>query len=344
MDMINRQWILARRPQANIGPDDFEYREITFVPPILQDREILVRSRLFRFLPTMRTYMKGSQFRKPMPEGAPMQSPAAAEVIGSNNPDFPVGSIVSVMMGWQDYAVLDPSDHSDGFSAGFGMLKPEGMSLIDFEGLYGVNSLTAYFGLLEIGAPAAGETLLVSGAAGSTGSMVAQIGKLHGCRVIGIAGGRDKCDWLVDELGLDGAIDYKSEDVGARLGELCPRGVNIFFDNVGGAILDFAVDHMAPFGRIALCGQISSYDDGESLATGPRNMMRVIYWRLKMQGFVVSDYRNAFETAYADLRRWHEEGRVRHSSDIYEGFRLLPRTFMRLFDGTSKGTLLLRSD
>lgn len=338
--MLNRQWVLARRPTGHICPDDFAYQEEAFEPAPLKPGEILLKSRVFRFAPAMRTWIKAtSQFVPPMPLDRPVTGSCSAEVLASENPAYPVGAIVSAMTGWQDYAVVDPAKLRTP-----PRIKPAGVSIEDFESLLGGNSLTAYFGLLRIGEPNPGETVLVSGAAGSTGAMAAQIGKIVGCKVVGIAGGRDKCDWLVEACGLDAAIDYKAENVERRLGELCPEGVNVFFDNVGGAILDAAIEHMAPFGRVALCGQIGSYDEGDALAAGPRNMMRVIYWRLKLQGFLMFDFADETAQAEADLRRWSEEGRLMHKVDLHHGFDQLPATFMRLFDGSNFGTLLLTND
>ncbi|MET0375156.1 MAG: NADP-dependent oxidoreductase, partial [Rhizorhabdus sp.] len=254
-------------------------------------------------------------------------------------PAYPVGTVVSAMTGWQDYAVVAPDELPVPLR-----VKAPDMDLVDFEGLFGGNSLTAYFGLLRIGEPRAGETLLVSGAAGSTGSIAAQIGKIMGCRVIGIAGGTDKCRWLVETLGLDAAIDYKHEDVEARLSVLCPDGVHIFYDNVGGATLDAAIAHMAPHGRVVLCGQIGSYDEGDSLSPGPKDMMRVIYWRLKLQGFLSFDYDDERPAAEADLARWAADGRLIHHAEMIEGFDRLPATYLRLFDGSHRGTMLLRPD
>lgn len=340
MAPVNRQWLLARRPTGQLTAEDFAYREIPLVEPALRPGEILVRSRLFRFAPAMRNWMKEtSQFAPPMAVGEPVMGSGAAEIVRSANPAYPVGSVISVMMSWQDYTVLDPAK-----TLMPPRIKPHDMGLVDFEGVYGGNSLTAYFGLLRVGQPALGDTLLVSGAAGSTGAMAAQIGKIHGCRVVGIAGGREKCAWLMDECHIDTAIDYKTENVSARLGEVCPAGVNIFFDNVGGALLDTAIEHMAPHGRVVLCGQISSYDAGDALAPGPRNMMRVIYWRLKLQGFLTIDHYHERDVAQQDLQRWVRDGLLAHREDIHTGFELLPRTFMRLFDGSAFGTLLLQVD
>lgn len=338
MESINRQWLLARRPDGPVQADDFDYREQPFTAPELAPGQILVQSLLFRCTPAMRTMMKAnSQFMPPMTVGEPVMGSASARVIRSANEAFPEGSIVSGLTHWQDYSVIDAAQMPP-------QLKPENVALEDFEGILGGNSITAYFGLLEVGQPQPGETVVVSGAAGSTGSIAAQIARIKQCRVIGIAGGAEKCQWLRDTCRLDATIDYKSEDIETRLKELSPDGVHVFFDNVGGGTLDAVIENMVPFGRIALCGQISSYDEGDALAPGPNNMMRVIYWRLKLQGFLGFDYPEKMDTALADLARWHAEGEITARLDIREGFKELPRSFMRLFDGSHFGTLLVRND
>jgi len=337
-ERVNRQWVLAKRPSGPLTTADFDYREIPFTPPALQPDQLLLQSVLFRCTPAMRTMMKGnSQFMPPMKVGEPVSGSAAARVIQSTHDDYPVGAIVSAMPGWQDYCVVDVNERPPA-------LKPQEATLEEFEGVLGGNSLTAYFGLLEVGSPEAGETVVVSGAAGSTGSIAAQIARIRQCKVIGIAGGEEKCQWLREVCKLDGVIDYKAEDIESRLRELCPEGVNVFFDNVGGATLDAVIENMAPFGRVALCGQISSYDRGDALAPGPANMMRVIYWRLKLQGFLGFDYPEKMDRALADLARWHDQGELVARLDIRDGFANLPRTFMRLFDGSHFGTLLVRND
>jgi hypothetical protein len=338
MERVNRQWLLARRPAGEIVPEDFEYRELAFEEPKLEPGQIQVQSLLFRCTPAMRTMMKAtSQFMPPMTIDEPVMGSVAAKVISSANSNYPVGSIISGFTHWQDYSVIDADKAPPN-------LKPKDVSLEDFEGIYGGNSITAYFGLLSEGEPKAGDTIVVSGAAGSTGSIAAQIGKVKGCKVIGIAGGQEKCQWLLDVCKLDGAIDYKKENIETRLRELCPEGVNVYFDNVGGETLDAVIENMVPFGRIALCGQISSYNAGDALAPGPRNMMRVIYWRLRLQGFLGFDYPSEMGNALQDLAEWHEAGLIVSKLDIHDGFENLPRTFMRLFDGSHFGTLLVKND
>lgn len=207
--------------------------------------------------------------------------------------------------------------------------------------IFGSTSLTAYFGLLDVGQPQAGETVLVSGAAGATGSVVAQIARLKGCRVVGIAGGTEKCEWLRTACKVDAVIDYKSEDLAQRIAELCPDGVNVFFDNVGGDTLEAGISNMADFGRIVLCGAISGYND-ETPAPGPHNLMNLVTRRIRMQGFVVIDYLDRVGEAIADLAKWVAAGELAWREDIQEGFDNIPATFQRLFDGRNVGKQLIK--
>jgi NADPH-dependent curcumin reductase CurA len=259
--------------------------------------------------------------------------PCAARVVESQNPDFPVGSRVCTIANWQDYAVASPAR---------ALIRPipDGCSFIDALGPLGMNALTAYVGLREIGQPKAGETLLVSGAAGSVGANVAQIGKILGCQVIGIAGGKDKCSWLIDNGVVDECIDYKREDVTTRIATLCPEGIDIYFDNVGGETLQAAIDNMARRGRIVLCGQITGYNDG---GAGNRigNLMRLVYGGIRMEGFLASNYCELFPQAMADLADWIAQGKLLHREDIREGMYCLPMSMNALFDGTNIGTLIV---
>jgi NADPH-dependent curcumin reductase CurA len=255
----NRQWLLAKRPEGMVSPANFELREVPLPEP--GDGEILVRSLYLAFEPAMRGWMEDRpSYIPPVAIGEVMRGGVVAQVVASNDPDFAVGSLVQGMLGWQEYAVT-----------GKGRVTPipDGTPPTWPLGVLGITGLTAYFGLLDIGKPASGETVVVSGAAGATGSVAAQIARIHGCRVIGIAGGSEKCAWLTGDARLDAAIDYKSEDVGARLDTLCPDGVDVFFDNVGGDILDAVLARIALRARIVLCGGISGYNEKEP-PPGPR--------------------------------------------------------------------------
>ena len=333
---INRQWLLKRRPQGMISEDDFEYRESPMPQPDLAAGEILVRNLYLGFDPAMRGWVNDARsYIPPVALGEPMRAVTVAEVVASENVSYPVGCLVQGMYGWQDYAIASPGDMVAP------MPLPEGTPPTVPLSVLGMTSVTAYFGLLDVGRPKAGETVVVSGAAGATGSMVAQIAKIKECRVIGIAGGEEKCNWLRDNCGIDAVVDYRSDNVEARLGELCPEGIDIFFDNVGGDILEAAIEHIADFGRIVLCGQISVYNDAEP-APGPKNLMHLVARRVRMQGFIVMDYLDRLEEAMTDLLTWLGEGKLAWREDIQEGFENIPSTLLRLYDGRNKGKQLLK--
>lgn len=333
MTSANRQWILVRRPHGPATLEDIELRQAEPPSGALNPGEVLLRNRAFLCAPTMRNWMEppGNSLYPSIPLGTAMRAPAAGEVAASAREGVKAGDRVMTFTAWEDWSVV-PSAVA---------VTPilSGMTYVEAMGPYGLNALTGYFGLLRVGEPKAGETLVVSGAGGSVGSVAAQIGRIKGCRVIGVAGGAEKCAWLTGACGLDAAIDYKAETVRARLVELCPTGIDIFFDNVGGEILQLAVDNMAKFGRIVLCGQIGHYTRGGSVP-GPGNMMRLIYGSVRMQGFLAGDYTADRDAAIDDLQRWVSGGRIAHREDVRTGFRDIPATFAALFDGSNKGTLL----
>ena len=253
MSKHNRQWLLKTRPVGMVGPEHFELVESPVPSPDLDAGQVLVKTLMLGFDPAMRGWvMDEPSYLPPVALGEPMRASGVGQIISSSNPDLPKGSLVQGLLNWQEYSIGDP-----GAPIPLQVL-PAGVSPALALGIFGTTSLTAYFGLLDIGQPQAGETVLVSGAAGATGSVVAQIARLKGCRVVGIAGGADKCQWLREACKVDAAIDYKSEDINQRIGELCPDGVNVFFDNVGGDTLEAGLNHMADFGRIVVCGAIAS--------------------------------------------------------------------------------------
>lgn len=338
MTLHNRQWVLKRRPAGALRLEDFAYREIDIELPQLADGQVLVRNLVFNCAPTMRNWMNesGRSYRASVALGDAIVGPACAQVVRSADERFGVGSRLIGVSRWEDYSVIEPRAASTPV-----LSVPPEMSSTDALGLYGLNSLTAYFGLLHIGKPKPGDTLVVSAAAGSVGSMVVQLGVIHGCRVIAIAGGQEKCSWLSSACGAHGVIDYKAEDVAQRLVQLAPNGVNIFFDNVGGHLLQVLTDHMAVHGRIVLCGQLSAYDRNEP-APGPRDMMRVVYGRLTIQGFVLGDFLADTHAARAELMSWEARGKIVRHEDVRCGFMQLPAAFLDLFAGANRGTLLLK--
>ena len=327
---MNRQWIYAVRPDGPVGVDNFEYREVAVPEP--GEGQALVQLCYLSFEPAMRTWLEDFiTYMPPAPLGQPMIGPGVFQVVESNTPALNSGDLVSGMMSWQDYMVVDSGVR----------VVPPGTPIPVMLGPMGGTGLTAYIGLLDIGRPQPGETVLTSGAAGATGSVAAQIARIKGCHSVGIAGGADKCGWLLEEARLHGAIDYKNEDVDARLGELCPNGVDVYFDNVGGDMLETVMGHMNQGGRVAVCGAISTYNQGLR-RPGPSNMFEIIEKRLTLQGFVMFDHMDRVPAASADLALWVADGEVAFQTDIQEGFENIPATFLRLFSGANHGKQLLK--
>ena len=334
MTSNNRQWLLRNRPRGQLSLEDLELTTGDQHIRPLQDGQIRVRNLLFHCAPTMRNWMAepGNNFIRTIALGTPVLALAASRVVESNHPRYPVGSRIVSLGCWSEYDIIDVVRFAP-------QPIPGGMTAIESVGMFGLNSLTAYFGLMRVGQPRSGETLVVSGAAGSTGSVAAQIGRIKGCRVIGIAGGKRKCAWLKEECGLDATIDYHSLDVNTALRTHCPDGIDIFYDNVGGTILQAGVDNMAKFGRIVLCGQIAEYnEDGPTAALS--NMMRLIYGSVRVQGFLYSDYLHEIPEALDDLIPWVRSGKILTRQDVRPGFENLPTIFNALFDGSNEGTLL----
>jgi NADPH-dependent curcumin reductase len=330
---MNRQWLLARRPRGMVSREDFAM--VVRARPEPEAGEILVRNRLLSCDPTQRGWMAYDTYWPAVPVGEVMRAIALGEVVVSRHPGFGVGQMVQGLFGWQEWAVVKPE------TTAFFLPVPAEVSPEIAISLLGLTGLTAYFGLIEVGQAKSDDTVLISGAAGATGSVAGQIAKLLGCRVVGIAGGAEKCARLIDECRFDVAIDYKSENLLTRLRQTCPDGVNLFFDNVGGDALDAALLSLALFGRIVLCGAVSTYNlDGP--APGPRNYLRLLTRRGRMQGFVVTDYLPRAAEAEQKLLRWHEEGRVKQRVDVVEGFENAPTALARLFTGTNQGKQLVR--
>ena len=329
--MKNRQWLLARRPHGAIQDGDFNFVETDAPTP--REGEVLVRNLMLSCDPTQRGWIAFDTYLPAVKIGEVVRSGGAGRIVASNNPDFPVGEIVSGLVGWQDYVAMNPKGHLN--------KMPPGVLLELALSALGLTGITAYFGLIEVGRPVAGETVVVSGAAGATGSVVGQIAKIKGCRVIGIAGGADKCRWLTDEAGFDASIDYKSEDVQARLKDLCPKGIDIFFDNVGGAILDAALSRLAMRGRVVLCGGIASYNATEA-SPGPKNYLNLVVQRGRMEGFIVLDYMPRATEAIGALSGWVQAGKLKNKVDVQHGLENAPATLRRLFEGRNEGKQLLR--
>lgn len=331
----NRQWLLAKRPHGMVGKENFEYAETPI--PEIGDNEVLVRNLYLSFDPTQRGWMEDRpSYLPPVELGEPMRAGSVGQVVESKSADFAKGDLVQTTGGWQDFVVSGPGKGIMGLNK-----LPEGTDPTIPLSVLGTTGMTAYFGLLDLGEPKAGETVLVSGAAGATGSVVGQIARIKGCRVIGIAGGPQKCQWLKEEARFDEVIDYKSEDVNQRIGELCPNKVDVFFDNVGGEILEAALNHINMKARVVLCGGISAYNATEPVP-GPVNLMNLVINRARMEGFIVIDYMDRFHTAAPELMGWVQSGELKHQVDLQEGFENIPDTLNRLFTGKNLGKQLLK--
>jgi len=309
---------------------DFKEQSIELAP--LDADCARVRVEVLGFDPSMKGQMENIGYAAATSQGDVMGANGIGEVVESNDPGLKVGDKVTGRLCWQEYATVRARDVQT---------VPDDDLLTARLGPLGGTGLTAYFGLLRHGRPQPGDTLVVSGAAGATGSIVGQLGRLAGCRVIGIAGGEQKCRWLVDELQYDGAIDYKNELLKVRLKALCPGGVDVFFDNVGGAILNDVLARIALGARVVVCGGISRYE-AEELPAGPANYMNLVFQRATMAGFLVTDYASEFSRAHRQLEAWLRNGELQYREDVQEGFENIPATLLRLFSGKNFGKQLLR--
>ena len=332
MSTQNRQFRLARRPTGLPVREDWN---LTTEPvPAPAEGQFVVKVDYISLDPAMRGWMnEGKSYIPPVGLGEVMRAGAAGTVVESRHPGFKVGDAVSGGFGVQEYAVSD----------GKGVVKVDTRlaPLPVYLGTLGMPGMTAYFGLLEIGKPQAGQTVVVSGAAGAVGTVVGQIAKIKGCRVVGIAGGRDKCDWLVNELGFDAAIDYKAEDVRKALKAAAPAGIDVYFDNVGGDILDAALANLARGARIVICGAISQYNNTTPVK-GPSNYLALLVNRASMTGMVVFDYADRYAVAAREMAGWMMEGKLKARSDVVEGFETFPETLLKLFKGENTGKLVLK--
>jgi NADPH-dependent curcumin reductase CurA len=320
---VNRQILLVEKPAGKLGPEHFKMQEGTI--PQARDGEALLRVRYISLDAANRAWMHGATYRAAVEANSVMAGGGIAEVISSKSPALTEGDIVFGDTGWQDYAAV-PAKHLSK------MPKIEPMTYL--LSVYGIAGLTAYFGLLDVGKPKVGETVVVSAAAGSVGSIVGQIARMKGCRVVGIAGGKDKCHWLTSELGFDAAVDYKDGAVFKALKAAAPNGIDVYFDNVGGEILEACLAQMNNRGRIACCGAISQYDGAPS-ATGPRGVPGlIVVKRITMQGFIVMDYMERRNEALRDLQSWVASGTLKVQEDVIDGAdRLACRREPRQADG-----------
>lgn len=329
----NRRLVLAERPTGKVEEGTLRLENTDVPEP--GPGEALAQVRYLSIDPTIRTWMDDAPgYLPPIGIGDVVRSGGVAEVLSSNSERYAPGDFVFGMTGWQDYVIADEGER---------MLQvlPAGVSPTAALGVLGITGMTAYFGLIDVGRVKEGDTVVVSAAAGATGSTVGQIAKLKGAaKVVGIAGGPKKCAWLIDELGFDAAIDYKNEDIGARLRESCADGIDLYFDNVGGAILDACLARLALRGRVVLCGAISSYN--EHARVGPSNYSALIIRRGRMEGFIILDYFDRFPQAQAEMAGWLAAGKVKAAEHIVEGLQHAPDALNLLFTGGNTGKVMVR--
>jgi NADPH-dependent curcumin reductase CurA len=335
MNDINRQFLLSARPIGKIRTSDLELVESAI--PSINAGEVLVRNEYFSLDPSMKGHMEDrSDYRAPLAIGDVMAGRTVGTIVASEHSDYREGNQVFGFFGMQDYAV------SDGIKTPFHVYEqpvaPEAAL-----GVLGGTGMAAYFGLLDLGEPKAGDVLVVSGAAGATGNVAGQIGKIKGCHVLGIAGSDEKCRMLENELGFDATINYKTENIGAALDKLCPEGINIYFDNVGGYILDECLARIAMKARVVICGGISHYNL-EAKPPGPSNYFNLVFRRARMEGFILVDYTDRFDQARDELRSWYESGALKQKATVVDGFTELPNALIKLFDGYNSGKMMVRND
>ncbi len=336
MSNVNRQWKLVSRPKGFIAPSDLQLVESPL--PVLQDGQALARIKLLSIDPTMRIWMADiPQYMPPVAIGDVMRAFGFSEVVESRHPDFKKGDKVVGLAGLQDYVVIGSGDLRSFQKV------PSIPFLADssFLGTLGVNGLTAYFGLLEIAKPQSGETLVVSAAAGATGSIVGQLGKIHGCYVVGIAGTAEKCRWIKDELGFDAAINYKQPDWKDALKSATPKGVDINFENVGGAVMEAVLNRMNVHGRIVLCGLISGYTSEDPALS---SFGRVLMKSLTVQGFIITNYSSRFMEAGKQLGMWKVMGKLKDKQTVVRGLEKAPEAINMLFRGENIGKLIVQLD
>jgi NADPH-dependent curcumin reductase len=328
----NRQFKLTSRPVGMVKRSDFEFVTTPAGEP--GPGEALVKVLYLSLDPAMRGWMNaGKSYIAPVGLGDVMRAGGIGRVIASNDPSLAVGDTVVGMTGVQDYAVAKTRELTK--------VDPRLAPLPRYLGALGMPGLTAYFGLLDIGQPKEGETVVVSAAAGAVGAVVGQIARIKGCRAVGIAGGPDKCRYVVEELGFDAAVDYKNEDVRAGLARHCPKGIDVYFDNVGGDILDIVLSMLARRARVSICGAISQYNNLDAVQ-GPRNYMSLLVNHARMEGFVVFDYAARYPEGVQALAGWMFAGKLKAREDIVEGLATFPDTLLKLFRGENFGKLVIK--
>jgi NADPH-dependent curcumin reductase CurA len=334
--LTNHQVRLAARPVGSPTRDNWSFTTEPVAEP--GPGGVLVKTLYLSLDPAMRGWMnEGKSYIPPVEIGAVMRAGGVGKVIASQNPAFAVGDYVNAGLDVQEYCLIPEAQIK---RSGMFKVDPR-MGLTSWLNVLGMPGMTGYFGLLDVGQPKAGETVVVSGAAGAVGQTVGQIAKLKGCRVVGIAGGKAKCDWVVSELGFDACIDYKAGDVKAGLKEHCPKGVDIYFDNVGGEILDTVLTRITRGARIIICGAISQYNNTTPVK-GPANYLSLLVNRARMEGIVVFDYADRYPQAIAEMAGYLKAGTMKSKEDVVVGLETFPETLLKLFNGENFGKLVLQ--
>ncbi|MEO1041790.1 MAG: NADP-dependent oxidoreductase [Pseudomonadota bacterium] len=330
----NRQWLINDRPIGRPLADG-DFKKVETEVPEVGPGDVLVKTEYLGFDPAQKGWMENiGGYVAPTEIGEVMRASGVGEVVESRDPGFSAGDKVHGMLRWQDFASVPGTE----------LLKIDDHDLQTAHlGVLGTTGLTAYFGLLRHGRPLPGDTVVVSGAAGATGSIVGQIANLSGCRTIGIAGGAEKCQWLQDDVGYDDVIDYKNDSVFRKLKEISPQSVDVFYDNVGGTILNDVLAHIDMHARVVICGGISRYERGQ-MPAGPENYFNLIFKRATMSGFIVIDYTAEYPEARKRLSQWIRDGKISYKEDIQSGFDNIPTTLMRLFSGKNFGKQILKMD
>ena len=335
--LTNHQVRLAKRPVGATVRGDWSFTDEPVQQPAAGG--LLIKTLALSLDPAMRGWMnEGKSYIAPVGIGEVMRAGGIGKVMVSANPNFSAGDLVSGSLGVQEYLTL-PEDQVK--RSGVFKIDSALGSVTQWLNVLGMPGMTGYFGLLDVGVPKAGDTVVVSGAAGAVGQTVGQLAKIKGCRVVGIAGGRAKCDWVVGELGFDACIDYKGGDVKAGLKEHCPKGVDIYFDNVGGTILDDVLARIGRGARIVICGAISQYNNTTAVQ-GPKNYLSLLVNRARMEGMVVFDYSDRFPVAVAELAGYLKDGRMKSREDVVHGLDTFPEALGRLFSGANFGKLVLQ--
>ncbi|MDP3171598.1 MAG: NADP-dependent oxidoreductase [Polaromonas sp.] len=334
--LSNHQVRLAGRPVGLPTRDNWSFTTEPVAEP--GPGGVLVKTLCLSLDPAMRGWMnEGKSYIPPVEIGAVMRAGGVGQVIASNNAGFAVGDYVNAGLDVQEYCLIPEEQIKRS-----GMFKIDArLGLTSWLNVLGMPGMTGYFGLMDVGQPKPGETVVVSGAAGAVGQTVGQIAKLKGCRVVGIAGGKAKCDWVVKELGFDACIDYKAGDVKAGLKEHCPKGVDIYFDNVGGDILDAVLTRITRGARIIICGAISQYNNTTPVK-GPANYLSLLVNRARMEGIVVFDYADRYPLAIAEMAGYLKDGKMKSKEDVVDGLENFPETLLKLFNGENFGKLVLR--